>query len=97
MAAPAHGGDIGIDGGGAPRGAVPLRAHRLKLILHVLDGGALEVRPGSPQGLDEAATDALVSAKGVARAVGVRLEPDRQQIEIKRWCGPQAAARRWSR
>ena len=35
-----HGGDVGVDGRGAARGAVCLDAHSLERVLHVIDGRA---------------------------------------------------------
>ena len=63
------------------------RAHRLKGVLHVLDRGAPEIRAGGGQGFDKAAADAFVGATGVVRAIGVRLEPDREQVEVGRCVG----------
>jgi hypothetical protein len=82
-----HGGDVGVEGRRTTRGAVPLHTHRFERGLHVLHGGAFEARPGSREGFDEAATDALLGATRVARAVRVRLEPDREQVEVSRRVG----------
>jgi hypothetical protein len=82
-----HGGDVGVDGRRAAARAVRLRAHGLKSGLNVLDCGALDAGPNIREGFDEAAANAVVGAKRMVRAIGMRLEPHGKQVEIGRRVG----------
>jgi hypothetical protein len=64
-------------------------AHGLEGGLHVLHRGSPQICAVGVQGVQEAGPDALVGALGVGGAVGMALEPDRQQIGVGTRVGVQ--------
>ena len=75
-----HGGDGGIERRGTAWRAIRLGPHRFQRVLHVLHRGTFEARSTSREGFHEAATDALIGSHGMTRAIGVRFEPNRQEV-----------------
>ena len=68
--------------GGLGRRAVKFDPDRLESGLHVVERGAPQIDAGNLEGVEEAAADPPIGPHSVFRAVDVRLEPDREQLEV---------------
>ena len=75
-------GDVGVDRCGLGRRAVEFDPDRLECGLHVVERGASQIDAGRLEGIEEAAADPPIGPHSVVRAVDVRLEPDREQLEV---------------
>ena len=68
--------------GGLGRRAVKFDPDRLESGLHIIERGAPQINAGNLEGIEEAAADPPIGPHSVVRAVDVRLEPDREQLEV---------------
>ena len=58
-------------------------AHGLERGLDVIDGRVAQICPGGCERRDEAPADPFVGPECVGRAVGVRLEPDGDEVRVR--------------
>ena len=77
-----HDGDVGVDRCGLGRRAVEFDPDRLERGLHIIERCAPQIDAGNLEGIEEAAADPPIGPHSVVRAVDVRLEPDREQLEV---------------
>ena len=68
--------------GGLGRRAVEFDPDRLESGLHIVERGAPQINAGNLERVEKAAADPPIGPHSVVRAVDVRLEPDRQQLEV---------------